>query len=171
MKMSIVLLAAFALAGICGCGLLRTKAPQPATMKDFPALAAALEQKQPAVSVQGKVVLVFFWTRADLYCTTQTMPHMKVLYGFYKEQGLEIIGVNTDDGANHKLLDDYVTASHINFPIAYDDGKMVKEFGVKKYPAIFIFDRNGTLEGSNFNPRDMKGLDKRIGELIGMQGK
>jgi len=170
MKRSTFLFAVIVLAGVCGCSLLHKKEQQAATsINDFPEFKAALESSQ--VAYGGNVVVAVFWTRSNPYCVSQIIPHLKALYGNYKDVGVQIVGVNTDAGAGRKMLDDFIAENHINYPNLFDDGKSAKEFGVVNYPAIFIFDRNGVLAESKYDPENLRGLDARIAELAAARQK
>jgi peroxiredoxin len=169
MKRSIVLLTLVALAGICGCSLLHHEKEQPTSINDFPEFKAALDGKQ--VAYGGSVVVAVFWTRYNPYCVSQIIPHMKALYGNYKDLGVQIVGVNTDSEAGRKLLDDFIAANHINYPDLFDDGRIAKEFGVANYPSIFVFDRSGVLAEANYDPENLRGLDARVAELAGAEQK
>ena len=72
------------------------------------------------------------------------MPHLKELYGRYKDQGLVLIGVHSDKNTaeGEKVAKDLA----MNYPIAFDpEGKLMKSFGCDSFPDYVVIDRKGTV--------------------------
>jgi len=164
MRRSLIALLVLAMAGTCGCGLLRAK-KQPMNLKDCAGLSAALEKAELAESVKGKVLVVLFWTRYNPHFSMQTLPHMKALYANYKDSGLEIVLVNTDRSSNPDEAADFLARERVNFANILDDGSIGKDFAFRDEP--IIFDRNGNHVKAGSHTSDTVAFDKKIDELTG----
>ena len=72
------------------------------------------------------------------------MPHLKELYGRYKDQGLVLIGVHSDK--NTAEGEKVAKELGMNYPIAFDpEGKLMKAFGCDSFPDYVVIDRKGTV--------------------------
>ena len=99
-------------------------------------------------SLQGKVVLVNFWTFGCINCRN-TLPHVKALYAKYHAKGFEIIGVHAPefgyekDAANvHKA----VVREGIQWPVAQDNTFSTwNEYRNQFWPAFYYVDRSGRV--------------------------
>jgi len=90
------------------------------------------------------------------------VPHLKELYGRYKDQGLVLIGVHSDaDVAKMKAV---VTELGINFPIAQDgERKTMKAFHGDSYPDYYVIDRSGKVRFADLANAE---LDRAVEMLI-----
>ena len=72
------------------------------------------------------------------------MPHLKELYGRYKDQGLVLIGVHSDKkDADGKAM---VKELDMNWPIALDGAvATMKSFNCDSYPDYCVIDRKGLV--------------------------
>lgn len=72
------------------------------------------------------------------------MPHLKELYGRYKDQGLILIGVHSDKGTadGEKVAKE----NALTYPVAFDpEAKLMNAFGCDSFPDYVIIDRKGIV--------------------------
>lgn len=102
--------------------------------------------------LQGKVVMVDFWAVWCGPCRQQT-PELVELSKRYRDQGLEVIGMNIREQRNHDEVLAYLKEFGINYTIGYVDNRVTDAFltgtedetGAPPIPQLFIFGRDGRL--------------------------
>ncbi len=101
--------------------------------------------------LQGKVVLVEFWT-FDCYNCQNVMPALKSWYKDYNQLGLEIIGFHSPEFDHEKKLENVqqaVKQRDITYPVALDnDFKTWNKFGVRAWPSLYLVDKQGFIRYS-----------------------
>ena len=93
---------------------------------------------------RGKVVIVDFWASWCVPCR-QSFPWFNAMYDEYGDDGLVILGVNTNDDAAEaqQFLEEFPA----KFEIVYDpDGRLAQDFGVVAMPSSYVFSRDGELD-------------------------
>jgi cytochrome c biogenesis protein CcmG, thiol:disulfide interchange protein DsbE len=99
--------------------------------------AVSLEQ------LRGQVVLVNFWATWCPPCRVE-MPGFERVYRDRRADGFTIVGVSTDRG--RRVVDEFVGARDLTFPIAMATGGIVADFGgVRALPTSFLIDRSGRV--------------------------
>ena len=103
----------------------------------------------PALSLdlsdyRGKVVIVDFWASWCVPCR-QSFPWLNAMYVEYADDGLVILGVNTDvDAAEAQKFLEEIPAK---FEIVYDpEGELARDFEVVAMPSSYVFARDGELD-------------------------
>lgn len=140
-------------------------------------------------SIQGKVVLLDFWS---VWCgpCIATFPHLREWYDEFHEQGFEIVGVTRyynytwDDAtgraskskeavepeAEREMLAKFMEHHDLRHPtiVTPKDSTMQKEFGVTGIPHAVLIDRKGRVQmikvGSG--PANAAALHAKIQVLI-----
>jgi thiol-disulfide isomerase/thioredoxin len=147
MRFSLLLLASFA-------------AVQPArSFAETPAQAPEFTHSSPTewinseprtvASLQGRVVLVEFWTFDCVNCR-RTLPWLKAMHARYRDEGLVIVSVHTPeltherDAANVRAA---VKKLGIDYPIMLDnDFSYWNALGNHYWPACYLIGRTGRIE-------------------------
>ena len=98
----------------------------------------------------GKVLVVHFWATWSEPSMTQ-LPELIDLYGEYRDQGLQLLGVNVD----HKQagIDEALQTHNMPWPQHLDlkgfENDILVATGVVIIPTVFVVDRKGTLRAIN----------------------
>ena len=99
-------------------------------------------------NLQGRVVLIEFWTFACYNCQN-TLPTIKKWDTQYRDKGLTIIGVHTpelDYESNIDNLRREVVKLGLKYPIVTDnDYSTWKAYGVEAWPTLFLLDKQGRV--------------------------
>ncbi len=102
---------------------------------------------------RGKVVILNFWATWCPPCREE-MPSMERLYQKYKDQGLVILAVSTDENGK-KVVGQFLQKTPYSFPILLDSDSVAQNaYGVFRFPESFIIDRNGIVVKKIIGGRD-----------------
>jgi thiol-disulfide isomerase/thioredoxin len=115
-------------------------------------------------SYKGRPLVVDFWATWCGPCKVE-IPWFEKLHDQYASQGLEIIGVSTDDLDNDdpaKLftekrdIADFVAKMHMNYPVLLGADAVEDRYGIDAMPTTFFIDRRGKIVASTIGlaPRD-----------------
>lgn len=109
----------------------------------LPDLAAQkLEGKLPD-SLKGKVVLVDFWASWCVPCA-ESFPALEELHQRYKDRGLVILAVNTDE--ERAKMEKFLKKHPVTFAVVRDAGqKLVAQADVSTMPTSFLVDAEGKV--------------------------
>lgn len=98
--------------------------------------------------LQGRVVLIEFWTFACYNCRN-TLPYLKKWDTQYRDQGLTIVGVHTPELDFERDIDQLrreVAGLGIKYPVVTDqDYSTWKAYGVEAWPTLFLLDKHGRV--------------------------
>jgi thiol-disulfide isomerase/thioredoxin len=92
---------------------------------------------------RGKVVLLDFWATWCSPCRA-SIPHLNGLSRKYRERGLEILGINLDQGDPGPVLA-FRRAMKIEYPILSGTPEVMRAYGINPIPASFLIDRRGNI--------------------------
>lgn len=94
--------------------------------------------------LKGKGVLINFWATYCTYCLDE-MPAIEKQYQKYKDQGIEVLGVNI--GENLATVTGYVRRLNVTFPILLDESSEVsKMYQVGPLPQSVFVAPDGTIQ-------------------------
>jgi thiol-disulfide isomerase/thioredoxin len=171
-----VLLAAFALAA--GCTAAALGAP-------FWQQASALKPLENAklwvntapiapAALQGKVVLLDFWTYSCINCL-RTLPYVKAWARKYAPHGLVVIGVHTPEFGFERMPENVARAAGqlaIDFPVALDSERVVwTSSGVQGWPTMDFIDAKGMRRHRQVGEGRYEESERMIQQLLEEAGK
>lgn len=129
---------------------------------------------------KGKYVLIDFWASWCVPCR-KSMPHVKELYGKYKDKGFDVIAVSDDDRdstAWKKAIAKDGTDLWNNVLRGMDWDKIRKgepndkdiseKFGIHSLPTKILIDKNGIIIGryDKGTEEEALALDKKLEEVM-----
>ncbi len=120
---------------------------------------------------RGKTVIINFWATWCPPCREE-MPALERLYRQHKDHGLVLVAISID--ADPKVVEPYVRASKLTFPIALDPkADVANAYGVRALPSSFVVDRDGTMKALALGPRawDNDASHSLIEQLTAMGGR
>ena len=120
-------------------------------------------------SLQGRVVLIEFWTFACYNCRN-TLPTVKKWDAQYRDKGLTIIGVHTpelDYESNIDNLRREVAKLGLKYPIVTDnDYSTWKAYGVEAWPTLFLLDKQGRVRWTHVGEGAYNETEDAIKKLL-----
>lgn len=117
-------------------------------------------------SLRGKVVYVDFWASWCAPCLL-SLPLYNELYNRYRDQGLEIVGINIDNPIEDGL--DFLLDTPLDFIIPADpDGETPALYDVYGMPTSYLLDREGKvrLVHEGFRDGDIELIEAEIKSLL-----
>jgi thiol-disulfide isomerase/thioredoxin len=132
-------------------------------------IADDLQGKKLALSqFKGKYILLDFWGSWCLPCR-KSHPHLKTLYGKYKQQGFEIIGVaqeyNDDKNAWRKAVtEDQVDWLHV-MTTHNPEADIINKYNIVYFPTKILIDKEGVIIG-RYGEKDLTELDAKLESIF-----
>jgi cytochrome c biogenesis protein CcdA/thiol-disulfide isomerase/thioredoxin len=124
-------------------------------------------------ALQGKVVLVDFWTYSCINCL-RTLPYLIQWYQHYQDQGLVILGIHTPEFAFEKDLrnvEKAVSSLGVRYPVALDnDYGTWRNFNNQYWPAHFLIDAQGRIRYQHFGEGEYERTEAAIQSLLREKG-
>ena len=95
--------------------------------------------------LRGKVVVVNLWTSWCPPCRAE-MPAIETVYQENKEQGLEVLAVNSTYQDSEANAAAFVQELGLTFPILLDrDGSVSNRYQLRALPTTYFIDRQGII--------------------------
>jgi thiol-disulfide isomerase/thioredoxin len=124
-------------------------------------------------SLQGRVVLIEFWTFACYNCRN-TLPTIKKWDMQYRDKGLTIIGVHTPESDLESNLNDLrreVSELGIKYPVVTDnDYSTWNAYKVYAWPTLFLLDKQGRVRwthvGEGYYDKTEEAIKKLLAEEV-----
>jgi thiol-disulfide isomerase/thioredoxin len=127
-----------------------------------------------AADLQGKVVLVDFWT----YTCINWLRTLAFIRGWaerYADLGLVVVGVHTPEFPFERDVDNVrqaVKDMTVHYPVALDsDYAIWQAFGNRFWPAIYIADSEGRIRHHQFGEGGYTECEMVIQRLLGESGR
>lgn len=121
--------------------------------------------------LQGKVVLIDFWTYSCINCI-RTLPYLKKWYAKYHHLGFEIIGVHSPEFEfEHDLnnVKNAVVKDGILYPVALDNQfETWQNFHNEYWPAHYLIDKSGRVVYEHFGEGEYDVTENNIRFLLGL---
>lgn len=114
----------------------------------------------------GKPVLINFWASWCGPCRAE-FPVLVRKYKQYRDEGLVIIGVNTQDSNSDEGIRTFMQNTLVNFPIVRDrDERITRAYGIRGLPTSVFIDRQGIIrEIIVGGPLEDAYLDQQIAKI------
>jgi len=113
--------------------------------------------------------LVWFWDLGSLN-SMRTLPYLLEWHRRYADAGLKVIGVHSpqfDFGHDAATVEQAVQRLAIPFPVAVDsDYAIWRQYGNEVWPALYLWDRRGTLRHYHFGEGLYDDTENAIGEVL-----
>lgn len=126
-----------------------------------------------AQSLDGKVVLIDFWTYSCINCV-RAIPHVRALDAAYRDKGLVIIGVHTPEFAFEKLPENVrkaVADMQIKYPVALDNDYAIwGGFANRYWPAQYLLDGTGQVRYTHFGEGAEAETETAVRDLLKANG-
>lgn len=125
-------------------------------------------------SLQGKVVLVDFWTYSCINCL-RTLPYVKAWSQKYKDAGLIVIGVHTPEFGFERSSANVQRAVGnlgITFPVVADGERRIwKTFGTRAWPTMVLVDAQGSIRSRQIGEGAYEETERTIQRLLREAGR
>jgi peroxiredoxin len=108
-------------------------------------------------SLQGKVILVFFWT-SDNQASVEALLQLRNTYNRYHNRGFEVYAISLDnDKVQWMQSIDYNEFDWINVSeLTYPDSKAQIFYNVTSLPTTFLINREGDIVARNLYGRTLE---------------
>ena len=124
-------------------------------------------------SLQGKVVLVNFWTYTCIN-SLRPMPHVSSWAAKYKDAGFVVIGVHTPEFSfEHEPMnvENAVRNLNVTFPVAIDSNSRIwQSFNNQYWPAQYLVDAKRRIRYHHFGEGDYGEIEHVMQELLKENG-
>jgi len=95
---------------------------------------------------KGQTVLLNFWASWCSPCREE-MPAMERIYREYKDQGFEILALNSTHQDSRQKAIVFADELGLSFPILFDeDGSASKQYQIQALPSSFFIDADGVIQ-------------------------
>ena len=120
-------------------------------------------------SLQGKVVMVEFWT-FECYNCKNVEPYIKSWYKKYNNKGFEIVAVHSPEFERERDINnvrEYVKDHAITYPVAIDnDFKIWRRFSNRYWPAMYLVDEQGNIRYRFIGEGNYQRIENAIKTLL-----
>ena len=120
-------------------------------------------------TLQGKVVLIEFWTYSCINWRRQ-LPYVRAWAEKYKSQGLVVVGVHSPEFSFEKDIDNIRWAAkdmRVDYPIAVDNDHAVwRGFHNEYWPALYFVEAKGKIRHQQFGEGEYEQSERVIQKLL-----
>lgn len=124
-------------------------------------------------SLQGKVVLIDFWTYTCVNCI-RTIPFLTEWYEKYADEGLVIVGVHTPEFEfehERENVESAVEEFQIKWPVLQDNEMETwQAFNNMFWPAKYLIDKDGVIQYTHFGEGQYVQTELEIRKLLSETG-
>lgn len=114
---------------------------------------------------RGKPVIVTFWAAWSPNSTRQ-VRELDKLYSEYKDQGLVVLGISTDEGGAERIKS-FVKRSNLKYTILLATTSTKSAYGgIGKLPSTFVIDQNGNIRKEYFEYQGKHILELDVKKLL-----
>lgn len=112
--------------------------------------------------LRGDVVVVEFWATWCGPCK-QSLPAVESIYQRYRDRGLHVLSVNTDDPAYARRIMD---GRGYTMPLYVDDGRAADAYKVNTVPHLVVIDKHGLIRHIHRGFQGEGVLDRQVAKLL-----
>jgi thiol-disulfide isomerase/thioredoxin len=127
-----------------------------------------------AAGLEGKVVLVDFWTYTCINWL-RTLAHVRAWAEEYEEHGLVVVGVHTPEfpfEGDEDNVRDAAAALAVGYPIALDSDYAVwRAFANRYWPAVYVADAQGRIRYHHFGEGGYEECERVLQDLLREAGR
>jgi thiol-disulfide isomerase/thioredoxin len=120
--------------------------------------------------LQGKVVLIQFWTFACINCQ-RTLPYITKWHEQYAERGLQIVGIHTPEFIFERDPNNVKQAlkkHQILYPVGMDNEyKTWNAYKNEYWPRLYLADRQGIIQFNHIGEGAYPETEQKIRQLLG----
>lgn len=118
-------------------------------------------------SFRKEVTLVNFWATWCAPCKKE-LPDLIAINEEFASQGVKIIGISTDRGANViSEVNDFVKENKITYPNILDNGELASAFGnIRGIPTTFLINKEGKIVDRFVGIRTKEFFVEQINQLL-----
>ncbi len=128
---------------------------------------------QSLKTLEGKVVLVDFWTYSCINCQ-RTQPYLNEWYKKYAGDDFEIVGVHAPEFSFERVkanVEQAVGEASIAYPVALDNNFSTwRAYDNQYWPAKYLIDKDGYVRYTHFGEGDYKETETAIQTLLAEKG-
>ncbi|WP_363324893.1 thioredoxin family protein [Eleftheria terrae] len=125
-------------------------------------------------ALNGKVVLVDFWTYSCINCL-RTLPYVRAWARKYQAAGLVVVGVHTPEFEFEQQPGNVLRAVRdldIGYPVALDSHYTIwRAFGNRAWPALYFVDAQGRIRHSQYGEGRYADAERLIQQLLREAGR
>jgi peroxiredoxin len=122
--------------------------------------------------LKGKVVVLDFW-RTDCPPCVKWVPKLAKLHERYRDRGLEVVGLTSNEKSDQKLVEDFSKKFGVNYTVAYANTWLSRAFlkgsedetGGPPIPQLFVISRDGRVVEHHIgynSDKDVENIEKVI---------
>ena len=160
-------------ASLASCSSQATSLVNCGPAPDFTGITAWLNTPGGAplslASLQGKVVLVDFWTYSCINCQ-RTLPDVEAWSKQYADDGLVVVGVHTPEFAFEHVVSNVRSQAGdlgVRYPVAIDNNYDTwNAYGNEYWPADYLIDATGAVRHVHFGEGDYATTEGLIRQLL-----
>jgi thiol-disulfide isomerase/thioredoxin len=116
-------------------------------------------------TLAGKVVVVNFWATWCKPCLKE-IPDLSRVYARYKDRGLVLIGVMSDNPGNCELLN-FRSDNDMSYPVVRGSFDIVEAFHEPSaLPTTFVYNKRGKEVYSHIGPLDESTLSRLVEKYL-----
>jgi len=144
---------------------------KPDKMKGKPAPDFALESLDGKVirlsDFRGKAVLLNFWATWCVPCKTE-MPWFEQFQKQYGPQGLQVLGIDTQDSSSRPEISAFAQRVGVTYPIAVATEPVAEAYGGMQFlPFTLYIDREGRVVDRKFGLKSREEIENEIKLALG----
>jgi len=122
--------------------------------------------------LRGKVVVVEFWTFGCYNCKNR-IPYTQEMYGRYRDQGMEIVGIHSPEFKYEEDVDNIKKALvdlGVTWPVVLDTRRRTfwewQAGGTAYWPRTYVLDREGRVRFDHIGEGKYRELEQTVAFLL-----